>query len=563
MTTHPRIAGLTVLVIGGYGTFGGRLCDLVADEPRLTLIVAGRSLAKAEAFCRRTSQARLVPARFDRDGDVAAQIVALKPDVVVDASGPWQAYAGDPYGVVRAALVAGADYLDLADGSAFVAGIDAFDAEARRAGRFVLSGASSFPVLTAAAVRAISGDLTRIDGIRAGIAPSPFAGVGLNVIRAITSYAGRPVRRLRDGQWINGVGMVDSIDRAIAVPGLVPLPRRRFALVDVPDLAALPLAFPTVRDVFTGAGPTPAVLHALLRALAWLVHVRVLPSLSPLAPLMDWVTNHIRWGEHRGGMFVEVEGAGANGLATRRRWHMIAEGDSGPLIPSMAIEILLRALLDGRGPQPGARSAVGSVTLAEYEARFRARGIASAMVPEPDVSAPIYRQLLATAYEQLAAPIRDLHEVSTTRVFRGEANVTRGRGLLSRLVARIIGFPPAGERVPVTVTLTRQGQRELWQRDFAGARFSSVQHPGAGRNEGLLIERFGPMAFAMAVVVDGGRLRLIQRRGTAFGIPMPRWMLPKGEACEHDADGRFNFHVDVTLPIVGPVVGYRGWLCPA
>jgi hypothetical protein len=130
-------------------------------------------------------------------------------------------------------------------------------------------------------------------------------------------------------------------------------------------------------------------------------------------------------------------------------------------------------------------------------------------------------------------------------------------------VARIIGFPPAGERVPVTVTLTRQGQRELWQRDFGGARFSSVQYLGAGLDEGLLVERFGPMAFAMAVVVDGGRLRLIQRRGTAFGIPMPRWMLPKGEAYEHDADGRFNFHVDVTLPIVGPVVGYRGWLRPA
>lgn len=50
-----------VLIIGGYGTFGGRLTDLLADEPRLRLIVAGRSLEAAKAFCVRPSQATLVP----------------------------------------------------------------------------------------------------------------------------------------------------------------------------------------------------------------------------------------------------------------------------------------------------------------------------------------------------------------------------------------------------------------------------------------------------------------------------------------------------------------------
>jgi hypothetical protein len=559
----PRIADLTVLVIGGYGTFGGRLCTLLADEARLTLIVAGRSLAKAQAFCRQPSKARLVPATFDRDGDVAGQIAGLAPAIVVDASGPWQAYAGAPYAVVRGALAAGADYLDLADGSAFVSGIGAFDDEAQRAGRFVLSGVSSFPVLTAAAVSAIAGDLARIDTIRAGIAPSPYAGVGLNVIRAIASYAGQPVRLLRGGQLLEGVGMVDSIRYTVTVPGRVPLPRLRFALVDVPDLTALPLAFPSVGDIFTGAAPTPRVLHGLLRALAWLVHRGLLPSLLPFVPLMNWVTNHVRWGEHRGGMFVAVGGVDAAGQPAERCWHMLAEGDAGPLIPSMALEILIRACLAGRRPSSGARPALGSVTLADYEARFRARGIASARLAPPDPGAPLYRQLLGAAYDTLAAPLRDVHDIAASRAFRGEADVTRGGGRLARLVARITGFPPAGERVPVTVTLTRSGSRELWQRDFAGHRFASVQVLGSGAGEGLLVERFGPLAFAMAVVVEDGRLRLIQRRWSAFGIPMPRWLLPRGEAYEHDAGGRFNFHVDVVLPFVGPVVGYRGWLKPA
>src|SRR5438067_813935 len=143
-----------VLILGGYGTFGGRLARLLADEARLTLIVAGRSLARAQSFCAGlNAAAALVPAAFDRDGDVEQQLRALAPDIVVDATGPFQVYGADPYRVVRGALALGIHYLDLADGSDFVKGISQFDAQARARGVFVLAGVSSFPVLTAAVVR--------------------------------------------------------------------------------------------------------------------------------------------------------------------------------------------------------------------------------------------------------------------------------------------------------------------------------------------------------------------------------------------------------------------------
>ena len=115
------------------------------------------------------------------------------PDIVVDASGPFQAYGEAPYRLVEACIAHGIDYLDLADGSDFVAGIGRFDAAARQADVFVLSGASSFPVLDR---RGRAGIVARPGAHRlvaGGIAPSPYAGVGLNVIRAIAGYAGRPV----------------------------------------------------------------------------------------------------------------------------------------------------------------------------------------------------------------------------------------------------------------------------------------------------------------------------------------------------------------------------------
>ena len=45
-------AAAKVLVIGGYGVFGGRLIQLLEDEPRLNLLVAGRSVDRASAFVR-------------------------------------------------------------------------------------------------------------------------------------------------------------------------------------------------------------------------------------------------------------------------------------------------------------------------------------------------------------------------------------------------------------------------------------------------------------------------------------------------------------------------------
>src|SRR5262245_34621223 len=181
---------MRVLILGGYGPFGGRLAQLLADEPRLTLLIAGRARDKAQAFCTQLrATAQLEPLAFDRDGNVERALAAAKPDVVVDASGPFQNYTGDPYRLVRACLALGIDYLDLADGSDFVEGIAQFDADARARGVAILSGVSSFPVLTAAVVRRLSRgmspELARLDSVTGGIAPSPYAGVGLNVIRAI------------------------------------------------------------------------------------------------------------------------------------------------------------------------------------------------------------------------------------------------------------------------------------------------------------------------------------------------------------------------------------------
>ncbi len=556
---------MRLLLLGGYGVFGGRVAELLADDARLTLLIAGRSRARAEAFCATLGPGAARQAlAFDRDGDVATQLAAAAPDLLVDASGPFQAYGADPYRVVAACIDRGVAYLDLADSADFVLGIARHDQAARARGVYALSGASSFPVLTAAVVRHLAQGWSSVETIAAGIAPSPYAGVGLNVIRAIASYAGKRVALRRDGRAATGRALIESRRFTIAVPGGLPLRSTRFSLVAVPDLALLPALWPEARTVWAGAGPVPAILHRLLSALAALVRLRILPSLLPLARLLHGAANRLRWGEHRGGMIVAVTGRTEEGAAAARTWHLIAEGGDGPYIPAMAAAAIVRKQLAGTPPEPGARAATQALTLGDYATMFAGRAIRTGIRAPGAPAGPqaLYRRVLGDAYETLPAPLRRLHDIGGPAAAAGMASVARGNGMLARLVAACIGFPRAGANMPVQVAFRTVADGEIWRRTFAGRSFVSTQREGSGRWQHLIVERFGPLSFALALVVEGRRLRLVMRGWRAFGLPMPRSLAPRIESFEHAEGGRFNFHVAIGHRLTGPIVCYRGWLAP-
>ena len=553
-----------ILILGGYGIFGGRLAQLLVNETGVTLMLAGRSLDKARAFCASLpAGAQRLALAFDRDGDVGAQLASIGPDLVIDASGPFQAYSGDVYKLARAAIALGADYMDLADSSEFVAGIGAIDGEARAKGVYALAGVSSFPVLTAAVVRKLADGSARVTAIRAGIAPSPFARVGPNVIRAIASYAGQKVALTRGGVGAQAYGLTETMRRAVRPPGMLPLESRLFSLVDVPDLRALPPLWPGLNAIWIGAAPVPEILHRALIALAWLVRIRLLPNLAPLAPLFHAVLGRLRWGAHRGGMFVEIEGTDDGGSAFRRSWHMLAEGDDGPLIPSMAIAAIVRNELGGRRPAAGARAATGELELADYDAIFRPYAISHAIRDDSaQAGAPLYQRMLASAWDDLPASLRAMHRVGAAQVAHGEADIERGSGLLAGFIAGLFGFPRTARGAPTSVRFEARNGVETWTRIFAGRIMRSRQWQGVGRWEGLLCESFGPFTFGLAALTGDGRLRLVLRRWTFLGIPLPIGLAPQGHAIEFEQDGRFRFDVAIRAPLIGPIVRYRGWLAP-
>ncbi len=555
-----------VLIVGGYGIFGGRLVELLEDDARLTLMVAGRSLSRARDYCagRRAAVARLVPVLFDRTSSDASQLQELQPTLVVDASGPFQDYGSDRYRLIENCIASGVHYLDLADGSGFVVGVAQFDAAARKAGVYVLSGVSSFPVLTAAVIRRLSVGMAEVEFIRGGIAPSPYAVVGLNVIRAIASYAGQAIALKRHGETTTGHPFTEYTRFVVAVPGRIPLESRRFSLVDVPDLTVLAASWPNTSDVWMGAAPVPAALHWTLTAFAWLVRIRLLPALSWMARLMHAVTNHVRWGEHRGGMFVEVRGASTTGSPIVREWHLLAEGDDGPLIPCMAMEAIIRGVLEGQSPPPGARMAISDVDLSAYETSFARRTIFTGVREHvSEKRSPLYQHVLGESWNQLSPEIRQLHSVEAEVKYGGRCTVERGRHPLSSLLAAIIGFPRAGNNQDITVTLTSDGKGgERWVRSTGSCTFSSMQREGPGRAKWLIREAFGPIFVDMALVVENKNLRYIVRRWGLFGVMLPLALGPRSSAIETVEEGQFCFDVQISHPFTGLIVRYRGLLKP-
>ena len=612
------MSGLKILIVGGYGAFGGRLVELLRDDPGLTLIVAGRDRGRAVHFCGRhlNTKAILKPARFDRERDLTAQLPLLKPDLVVDASGPFQSYGKQRYKLIEACIAQGIDYIDLADGSGFVEGVGRFDEAARDANVYILSGASTCPVLTAAVVRRLAQG-GKVNAIRAGIAPSPFAKVGESVVRAIASYAGKKVTLRREGRDVTAHPFTQQLRYTIEPPRETPLEPRSFSLVDVPDLATLPRLWPEAKTVWVGAAPMPAALHRMLIMAAWLVRAHLLPSLTPFATLMNAAVNRLQWGEHRGGMFVEIE-TEANGRAVKKSWHLVAEGDDGPLIPLMAAAALIRKHAAGQTPPAGARAAVEDLELSDYEALFATRDIHTGVreeameagpaterpfVPAPEApkpvqapvvaraepvaartepapppsvrvpprveavpaaapSLPLYRRLLGAAYDQLPRAVRVMHD--GVQRAQGRAKVERGGNPLSQIAGWMMEFPRAGADMPVEVRFTAADGIETWRRTFAGQSFSSKQYV-ARQVEGddpRLCERFGAFAFVIALSRDGDRLCLTPRTWTAFGVPLPLWLGPRFEAYETEENGAFRFFVEISHPLCGLIVRYRGLLRP-
>jgi hypothetical protein len=508
------------------------------------VLVAGRSAERAAAFAAAHPGAEPVVA--DRANGIGLVMARHRPDLVIDAAGPFQ---GSGYTVPEACIAMRIPYLDLADGRDFVIGIAALDEAARVAGVPIISGASSVPALSGAVCRRLAEGLERVDLIEMAITASNRASAGASVAGGILSYVGRPIAVWRGQRWATAHGWQEMRRETFA--GL----RRLVAIADVPDLEVAPQALPGRPSTIFRAGTELDLQMRALWLASWPVRWGWFRSLAAagrgLLPLYRLM---LRFGGDRSAMHVTLRGR-AGERRVERRWTLLAERGDGPEIPVLAAELLAADILASR-VAPGARTGWGELTLDRFEPLFAALAIRHETA-ERETPPPLYARIMGPRFAALPPLVRAIHQVNGDAGAAGEGEVTRGRHPLARLLGAMMRMPPAGT-YPLHVAFAERGGAETWTRDFGGHRFTSE----LSEQRGLAVERFGPIRFAFALPSDADGLRMALRGWSVFRVPLPNALAPRIEAREWQEGDRFRFEVRVAMPLIGEVVRYTGWLRP-
>lgn len=176
---------------------------------------------------------------------------------------------------------------------------------------------------------------------------------------------------------------------------------------------------------------------------------------------------------------------------------------------------------------------------------------------------PLFGRALGPALARYQAPVRALHTVSDATVVFGHSDIRRGSGLVARLVGWLFGFPPAGRRMPTTITVVATGLTEIWYRRFAGYPILTHLQPAPASGRPTVTERFRfGVAFDLALLEREGRLRFELTGMRVGGLPMPRILWPVLKAEERAERGAFYFDIDIGLHGFGRLIHYRGWVRP-
>ena len=251
---------MTILVLGGYGTTGRTLCELLLEFGDGDVVVAGRSLEKAEAAARELGERfpGRVTARAADAADAASLSRALDGAGLVAVAASVLEHAGT---VARAACDAGADYFDLLlTGEAKFAALEELRPRLEAEGRCFITDGGIHPGLSALLIRALApafgrleradvGGLLKVDWAAYDFQPS-------TIHEFANEFRDYRMETLRDGVWQR----IEWRDAMRAIDFGPPWGRQRCSLMYMKELELLPEQLPGLRTCgFYVSGFNPVV----------------------------------------------------------------------------------------------------------------------------------------------------------------------------------------------------------------------------------------------------------------------------------------------------------------
>jgi len=359
-----------IVIIGGTGHFGGRICRRLVAQSDLEMTVTSRRLSSAQSFVddlvASGSATTIKAAALDQSSpEFESDLRALEPNVVIHTAGPYQ---GQDYRVARACIEAGSHYIDLADGREFVSGFAALNDAATRNKLLLVSGASTLPGLSSVVIDSLRDRFDAIKKIEISIAPAHQTPRGRSTISAVLSYCGMPVPMLIDGRWETKHGWQDLRRHRYPDFGV-----RLSGACDVPDLELLPSYVEGVDTVTFHAALESKLEQITLWAMGWITRAGMVRKWDGFVPMFQSISNRlIGFGSVVGGMHIEISGRARDNKPLSLTWTLVARQNHGPEIPCTPALILARKLLADEISTRGAAPCLGMFSLSDFASELSA-----------------------------------------------------------------------------------------------------------------------------------------------------------------------------------------------
>lgn len=337
-----------ILILGGYGSTGRLIARHLLEQSTVELVLAGRNLTRAQALAgelNATFTGGRVSAVTADAADPASLRAALTGVTLLIVASPTTQHTAT---VVRAALDAGADYLDVQLDAGKLAVLQAQAAEIEAAGRCFITEAGFHPGLPSALVRLAAASLDQVEtALTAG-----FLNMGHNlpyteaVDELMQAFVDYQAQVYKNGAWSKS----SSYDmRTVDFGGQIG--SRMCYSMFFEELRALPQLIPGLREVGFYISSTHWVNDWLITPII-LVGLKIAPKrgLRPLGRLMWWGMQTFHKPPYIVSLLVDAQGR-QDGHPARLR-ASVSHPDGYELTAVPVVAALLQ-VLDGTMRKPG------------------------------------------------------------------------------------------------------------------------------------------------------------------------------------------------------------------
>jgi saccharopine dehydrogenase-like NADP-dependent oxidoreductase len=338
-----------LLLLGGTGATGKSLARHLLIQTNTELVLASRSLEKAQAladsFNAEYKTSRVTAVRADADNAESLR-TAFKGMTLILVAAPTTHQAGT---VIRSALEAGADYLDVQISTQKFNLLQSLTPEIEKAGRCFITEAGFHPGLPAALVRYAAGQLDTIESaviggyLNMGGSHIPFTESVDELMETFREYQAQV---LKDGKWTKPSSFAM---RKINFGGDIGT-RNAYSMF-FEELGPLPQLYPSLKELGFYMSETHWFLDWFVNMIVF-AGIKLFPKsgIRPLGKLVWWGMTTLPKPPHRLELHTEATGL-KNGQTTKVIFKVShADGYELTAIPVVAA---LMQYLDGSAHKPG------------------------------------------------------------------------------------------------------------------------------------------------------------------------------------------------------------------